>query len=72
MRMIVIRDREEVNCSEIKTSCHGVKTIKSYNRSDRSAFRWPFYAHTLTENEITIKYLSNLSTGIHLKMPNDD
>lgn len=71
MRMIAIRDREEVLCWEIKTSCHGIKTEKSYNRSDRSAFRWPYYAHALTDNEIIIKYLSNLKAGIHLKMPFD-
>ena len=67
--MIAIRDREEIICWEIKTSCHGDKTLKMFNRSDRSAFRWPYYAYAISDNEIVIKYLTKNKDAFYLKMP---
>ena len=66
--MIGIRDCEEVICWEVKDKCHGEKTQKIFNRSDRSAFRWPYYAHTLNDDEIVINYFSR-KIGIRLVMP---
>ena len=66
--MIGIRDKEEVLCWEIRTTCHGPKTLKIFNRSDRAAFRFPFYAYAMSDHEIVINYLSQKKVGIYYKM----
>ena len=66
--MIGIRDKEEVICWEIRTTCHGPKTKKIFNRIDRAAFRFPFYAYTLNDQQIVINYMSQKDIGIHYKM----
>ena len=72
LRMIGIRDREEVFCWEIKVSANGPKTQKIFNRTDRSNFRWPYYAHVMSDHEIVIKYLNQQDKGIYYKMPFED
>ena len=74
LRMIGIRDKEEVLCWEVRT--HGPKTMSIFNRSDRVAFRFPFYAYAISDQQIVINYLCQDNIGIHYKMefkdPNDD
>ena len=70
--MIGIRDKEEVLCWEIKKSCHGFKAQKIFNRSDRAAFRFPFYAYAMSDQEIVINYFSQKDVGIHLKIDFED
>ena len=72
LRMIGIRDKEEVLCWEIKATCHGPKTYKIFNRSDRTAFRFPFYAYAINDQQIVINYMSQKNIGIHLKMDFED
>jgi hypothetical protein len=68
--LIGIRDREEFLCWEVESSCHGPKTRKIFNRSDLSAFQWPYYAHALSERLIIINYLTedNLSIFTQLEL----
>lgn len=68
MRMIGIRDCEEVLCWEVWGTCHGRKSLKSYNQIDRVAFRFPFYAYAMSDEEIVVNYLSQENVGIYFKM----
>ena len=69
LRVIGIRDDEEVFFWEVKDNYYGEKTLKVYNRSDRTHFRWPYYAHARSDNQICVNYLSVPDVGFYIEMP---
>lgn len=51
LRVLAIRDNEEVLCYEVhRKGKQHVKTTKIFNRSDRTDFRWPFYAYAINNS----------------------
>jgi len=45
---------------------------KVYSRADRTDFRWPFFAYTLSNNILVVNYLKETDIAYYYQVPFDD
>ena len=65
MRIIAIRNSEELMCWEVLDNCNGRKHFLSVNSAKLLAFRWPFVAYCTDSTKIAIAHVAYPDYVVH-------